>query len=238
MARLDDARVDRAHRDLVDALAADLLEREGLPVVGEVARGRILAQREVVRRPERVADQRTRIRVPDGPDPQDVEELPLEAGGRVVERGQGRDLRTVGGDRERRVEEPVLPGVREEVVHLEPPGILSPVGADHEHELGAAAHAQPPRQPGDDAGLHAAPELADPVAVEAGDARRKLLRQARRDELEARHGPAISAICRSRLMTGAGTTSPRTASAPRHAASGASDQAPRSPLSTPAVGGP
>ena len=75
---LDDARVHRAHRNLVDALAPDLLEGERLAVVVELPGLGVLAEREVVRRPEPVADQRAGIRVPHRTDAEQVEDLPLE----------------------------------------------------------------------------------------------------------------------------------------------------------------
>ena len=143
---LDDAGVDRPDRDLVHSLPADLAEGEGLAVVVKVPRRGVLAEREVVLRPERVADQRAGIGMPARADAELVEDLALEARRRVVEGGQGRDLRPLRVDRHRDVEEPALAGVAEEVVDRESLAVLSPVGADHEDRLGPEGRAHPPRE--------------------------------------------------------------------------------------------
>ena len=102
VSRLDHAGVHRPHRDLVDALAAHLLEREGLAVVVELARARVLAQREPVGRPEPVAHERARIGMAHGGDAEEIGHLPLEARGRVVARGQRAHGRRGGVERRAR----------------------------------------------------------------------------------------------------------------------------------------
>ena len=68
VARLDDPRVHRPHRDFEDAFAPDFSEWKRRAVVLEDRTMRIFPQRKVVLRPERVPDERPRIRVADRAD--------------------------------------------------------------------------------------------------------------------------------------------------------------------------
>src|SRR5262245_58114785 len=62
--RLDDARVNRADWNFINAFSAYGKERKGRAIVLEiVARRGVLAQRKVIFRPERVSHERSRIRM-------------------------------------------------------------------------------------------------------------------------------------------------------------------------------
>ena len=238
VARLDDAGVHRADRNLVHALAADLGEREGPPVVGELARRRVLPQREVVGRPEAVAHERPGVGMALGDDPEEVVDLPLEARGRVVERGQRGDRRGLGGHGGGGVEEPVLPRGREEIVDLEGPAVRAPVGGGHEEQLGAEPRAEELRQRRDGGRADRAVELVAPHHAHVGHAVGEPLGEHLRELGQAGHRPAISTIRVSSAWSGAGSVSPRTTSAATQAPSGTSGQALPSPTVTPAVGAP
>ena len=99
VARLDDARMNRADGNLVYAFAADRLERKGRAVILEFHRGGdgVLAQREVIFRPERVSHQRSRIGMANGFDAEQIFNLALEARSRIIERRQSSDRRIVRG---------------------------------------------------------------------------------------------------------------------------------------------
>ena len=84
MTGLDDAGVHRADRNLVHPFPADRRERKRPPVVGKRRRVRILAQRVIVLGPERVLHQRTRIRVTEDVDAEQIAQLALEARRRIV----------------------------------------------------------------------------------------------------------------------------------------------------------
>ncbi len=78
VAGLDDPGVDRADRELVDALAVDLERHEAPLGVGRPDVGRdVLAERVVAARPALVEDEPTRVGVADRDDPEQVARLAL-----------------------------------------------------------------------------------------------------------------------------------------------------------------
>ncbi len=234
---LDDPGVHGSDRDLVHPLPADLGEWERAPVVGELARDRVLAEREVVGRPEAVADERPGIGVPLGGDPEQIVDLTLESRGGVVKRRQRAERGRVGRYRRRGVQEPVLPGGREQIVHFERGPVGSPVGGGHEYELRPEPRAQKPGQRRDGGRTDRAVELAAPHHTHIGHRHR--LGQRRGQLVQAgRHRPAISTIRRSSVSSGAGTVSPSTTSAAMHTPSGTRGQALPSPTAVPATGAP
>jgi hypothetical protein len=77
---LDDARMNRADGNLINAFAADRQKWKGRAVVLEIiARRGVLAQREVIFRPERVSYERSRIRMANGFDAEQIINLALKA---------------------------------------------------------------------------------------------------------------------------------------------------------------
>ncbi len=236
--RLDHPGVHRADRDLVDPLPAHLGEGEGAPVVRELPRRRILPEREVVGRPERVAHEGARIRVALGRDPEEIVDLPLEARGRVVERGQRHDRGRVGGDGGARVDEPVLPLRGEEIVDFEHAAVRPPIGGGHEHQLRAEAHAKERRQRGDRRGADRAVELVAPHQAQVGHAIGVLLGEHAHELGQPGHCSTISTICRSSAWRGVGSVTPSTTRAVTQAPSGTSGHRSVSPTGTPAVGTP
>ncbi len=145
--RLDDARVHRPHRNLVDALAAHRQEGKARAVVLEIARRQgILAQGIVGLRPEAVAHQRSRVGLPQRLDAEEVLDLALEARGRIVERSHGGDGRIVGGQLLDGVQEPVVGVVGEQVDDLEAAQVGAAVVGDHQRQLGLELAAQELRQ--------------------------------------------------------------------------------------------
>src|SRR5439155_6910942 len=85
VARLDHPGMHRSHRDLIDSFTADLLERERLPLVSKRARRGVLPQRKVIRRPEAMAHQRSRIGMAGGRDAEEIRDFALEPRRGIVE---------------------------------------------------------------------------------------------------------------------------------------------------------
>src|SRR5262245_66613175 len=82
--RLDDACVNRADWNFINAFSAYGQERKGRAVVLEiVARRGVLAQRKVIFRPECVSHERPLIRMANGFDSEQITNLAPEAGRRV-----------------------------------------------------------------------------------------------------------------------------------------------------------
>src|SRR5204863_8382939 len=89
VAGLDDAGMDRSHRDLEQSLALDAAEGEGLPFVAEVgARRRVAPQRVVTLRPELMQREPARIRMGDGHEAEEIVDLALEPARRERARGE------------------------------------------------------------------------------------------------------------------------------------------------------
>src|SRR5262245_1838375 len=80
MSRLDDPRMNRADWNFINSFAADWQKWKGRAVVLKVVRRRgIFEQREVIFRPERMSHERSRIRVMNGFDAEQVINLSLKA---------------------------------------------------------------------------------------------------------------------------------------------------------------
>ncbi len=198
MPRLDHPRVHRADRDLVDSLAAHLRERERPPVVHELARHRVVPEREVVGGPERMAHQGPRIGMALGHDPEEVVDLPLEARGRVVPGRQRDDRGRLRGHRGGGVDEPVLAVGGEEIVHLELPAVGPPVGGGHEHQLGPEPHAEQARQRVNRGWADRAVKLVAPHQARLAHVLGVPLGQGAHQLRQPAHCPTISTIWRSR----------------------------------------
>src|SRR5215831_12189284 len=126
--RLDDARVNRADWNFIDAFSADGQKREGLAVVLEiVARRGVLAQREVIFRPKRVSHERPLIRMANGFDSEQIINLALKAGSGIIEGGQRGDRQTFVGHIFGRMQKPVFVVLREEMMNLEPPPVRATI---------------------------------------------------------------------------------------------------------------
>jgi hypothetical protein len=95
VAGLDDSGMDRAHRDLEDALALDAAEGKRLARVGEVrARHDVAAQRVISVGPVLMERETPQIRMPLGDQAEQVVDLALETAGReraCRQRGEARD---------------------------------------------------------------------------------------------------------------------------------------------------
>ena len=235
--RLDHAGVHRPHRDLVDALAAHLLEREGLAIVVELARARVLAQREPVGRPEPVAHERARIGMAHGGDAEEIGHLPLEARGRVVARRQRAHGRRGSVERRGGMHEPVGTRPPEEIVRLEGAALGPPVARQHQAQLGAEVAGEEPAQRRDRVGRQRAVQLApahDPNVARGGHRDR----QRRRQRVRQAHGATIATMRTSRPSTAAGSVRPSTTSAARQPPSGTSAHRLLSPSVTAAGGRP
>jgi len=137
MTGLDDAGVHRADRNLVHPFPADRRERKRPPVVGKRRRVRILAQRVIVLGPERVLHQRTRIRVTEDVDAEQIAQLALEARRRIVRRRHRRQLGPPSVQADRCVDEPVRRAVGEHVVDEEHARLAAAIVAGNRNQLGA-----------------------------------------------------------------------------------------------------
>ncbi len=236
VAGLDHPGMDGAHRNLVDTLAAHLLERKRPPVVPELTGARVLTEGKVVFRPEPVPDQGPGIGMSLGADAEEIGDLTLESRGRVMQCRQRDNGRVAGRHGDGGVHEPVL-AVREEVVNLEPPFLLPPVGRHHQHQLGAegaksSGHGGYVTPRGDAVQFVATDPAPGRQAISKSRGERRL------DAAEIRHLPAISAACASRRSRGAGMVNPRTTTAARQRASGTRGQTDSSPAPTPEDGVP
>src|SRR5882672_6914047 len=239
---LDDARVNRADWNLINSFATDRQKRKGRAVVLEIIRRPgVLAQREVIFRPESVSHERSRVRRANCPERLDAEQvvnLALEARSGVVERGQRSDRQPFGRDILCRMQKPVLAALGEQVVNFKNALIRATIIGDHEDQFGVEIAAQKFGQRLRISARDPAMQFGAALDLHVSGAALEMFDKSRLQSRKVSHRETILTIWSSSFLNGSGNVRPKLTSAATLSDRRTRGQMFFSPTATPSGGGP